>query len=290
MYPLSVVIATLGGDILVGTIELLNQGKTVPAEILICIPEKEASRVETLRQQNVRIIRTPCRGQVAQRAYGLRCVTQSQVLQLDDDIVLRPDDLRLLVQTLNHLGHGHALAPQYRHLSTGSYITEYQQGTLGWMQSLYAFLICGAPWGIRRMGVITPAGIGYGVDQKYCGNELFETQWLSGGCVICHRDDLITEDYYPFTGKAYTEDLVHSVLWRKQGVRLWMLPSATCMTSVASMPFTCSAMKDIVRAHGYVVQLIGGNYWRLRLWHLIYVLKQTGLSAVRMASFRKNTE
>lgn len=273
-YPLSVVIATLGGDTLTGTIEHLNQGAVIPAEILVCIPEDESSRVDSLSIQNVKVIITPCRGQVAQRAYGLRCVSQSLVLQLDDDIVLRPEDLRMLVQELVRLGHGHALAPLYRHLSTGRYITEYPRGVTGWLQSLYAFLICGAPWGARRMGVISPVGIGYGVDQQYCGPSLFETQWLPGGCVICHRDDLVTENYYPFAGKAFTEDLVHSVLWRKQGVRLWALPSASCMTTVASMPFSWHTMKEVMKAHGHVVKLIGGKAWRLRLWHIVHISKQ----------------
>lgn len=284
LYPLSVVIATLGGDTLESTIGNLNRGAVIPAEVLICIPEEESPRAERLSFQNVRVIKTPCRGQVAQRAYGLRCVSQPLVIQLDDDVVLPPDDLRQLVQTLDQLGQGHALAPLLRHLSTGQYITECHRGVVGWLQSLYAFLICGAPWGIRRMGAISPAGIGYGVDKIQCGDIPFETQWVPGGCVLCHREDLITEDYFPFVGKAFSEDLIHSVAWRQRGVRLWMIPNASCMTSVAPMPFRWSAMKADMNAHGYVVQLIDGEMWRLRLWFVLYVLKQAVLSVSRFGN------
>ena len=280
LYPLSVVIATLGGETLADTISYLNSGEKIPAEILVCIPEEDSSCAESLSMKNVKIIKTPCRGQVAQRAYGLRAC-QPLVLQLDDDIVLRPDDLRLLVQKLGQLGHGHALAPLFRLLSTGQYVTKYHAGVSGWLHSLYASLICGAPWGIKRMGVISPAGIAFAVDPRYCEPGLFETQWLPGGCVICHREDLVTEDYYPFAGKAFCEDLVHSVLWKKQGTRLWMHLDASGRISSDPMPFNWKTKKAIFRAHEYIVKLIGGNYWQLRLWHVVHIFKEIILIGLR---------
>lgn len=278
-YPLSIVIATLGGDTLVETIAHLNRGKIIPAEILVCIPEDELYRVESMSLQNIRIIKVPFRGQVAQRAYGLRCASQSLVLQLDDDVALQPEDLQILVQSLAQLGHGHAVAPLFYHLSTGLCMTQYNRNVAGLIKSLNAFLICGAPWGIRRMGSISQAGIGYGVDKDYCGYAPVETQWLPGGCVLCYKEDLITEDYYPFVGKAYAEDLIHSVLWSQQGVRLWVIPSASGMTSVASMPFSWSTMRQVMLPHVYVVKLMGGKVWRLKLWYIVHVLKQIILIA-----------
>jgi len=281
LYPLSVVIATLGGETLSDTILYLNSGEKIPAEILVCIPEEDSSCAENLSMKNVKIIKTPCRGQVAQRAYGLQRACQPLMLQLDDDIVLRPDDLRLLVQKLGQLGHGHAMAPLFRLLSTGQYVTEYHAGVSGWLHSLYASLICGAPWGIKRMGVISPAGIAFAVDPRYCEPGLFETQWLPGGCVICHREDLVTEDYYPFAGKAFCEDLAHSVLWKKQGTRLWMHLDASGRISSDPMPFNWKTKKAIFRAHEYIVKLIGGNYWQLRLWHVVHIFKEIILIGLR---------
>ena len=281
LYPLSVVIATLGGETLADTISYLNSGEKIPAEILVCIPEEDSSCAENLSMKNVKIIKTPCRGQVAQRAYGLQRACQPLMLQLDDDIVLRPGDLRLLVQKLGQLGHGHAMAPLFRLLSTGQYVTEYHAGVSGWLHSLYASLICGAPWGIKRMGVISPAGIAFAVDPRYCEPGLFETQWLPGGCVICHREDLVTEDYYPFAGKAFCEDLAHSVLWKKQGTRLWMHLDASGRISSDPMPFNWKTKKAIFRAHEYIVKLIGGNYWQLRLWHVVHIFKEIILIGLR---------
>ena len=69
---LSVVIPTLGGESLGTTIAQLNRGTLVPREILVCIPEKEAPRVQNLGLPGVGIIMTDVRGQVAQRAKGFQ--------------------------------------------------------------------------------------------------------------------------------------------------------------------------------------------------------------------------
>lgn len=274
IYPLSVVIATLGGDPLAGTIEILNSGIAIPAEILICIPEQESHRVENLHVGNVAVVRTPCRGQVAQRAYGLRRVRHPLVLQMDDDIVLPPEDLSRLLRSIHRLGPGNAVAPLYRELASGRYITEFGAGINNWIRSLFASVVCGAPWGGKRMGVISPAGIGYWFDRRLCGDDLVATEWIPGGCALCHREDLVTEDYYPFSGKAYSEDLIHSILWRKRGVNLWANPMASCMTAVAPMPSSWSSMQANLRAHRHVVNLIGGAAWRLRFWYVLHLLKQ----------------
>ena len=39
---LSVVIATLGGEILFDTVKSINEGTVVPDEVLLCVPEENA--------------------------------------------------------------------------------------------------------------------------------------------------------------------------------------------------------------------------------------------------------
>ena len=287
IFPLSVVIATLGGDTLRVTIEHLDSGPRIPAEILICIPEEESHRVESLSSKNIKVIKTPCRGQVAQRAYGLGRIQQPLVMQMDDDTVLRSDDLIGLMQALEKVGKGNAIAPVYKHVETGRYITQIHRGAAGWVESLYAWLICGAPWGMRRMGVISPAGIGYGVDPERCGTRLFETEWLPGACVLCYREDLFAENYYPFPGKAFTEDLVHSILWRKQGVRLWVEPKVICSMPATAMPFSWKTMADVAKAHRYVVKLMGGKAWRLRLWQVTSLSKNLLMVGIKYLPIKR---
>lgn len=272
-YPLSVVIPTLGDAIIFETIENLNSGIVIPSEILVCIPKEYSSRVEDIAHPNIKILETPFHGQVSQRAYGLRHVKQPLVLQLDDDAILSPENLDKLVQSISQLGLGNAVGPLFGDTTTNQRIRVCRLGVSGWLKNLYECLVCGAPWGKKRMGVISPAGMGYGVDINYCEETLFETQWLPGGCVLCYQKELVLEDYYPSPGKGYSEDLIHSILRRKNGIRHWVAPGAICMTKVSPAPFSWSSMVADFKARKYVVKLIGGKMWRLKAWYILYVFK-----------------
>lgn len=266
----SVVIPTLGGETLRGTIEQLNRGALVPAEILVCIPEEDAFRVKGLSFANVRVVKTHCRGQVAQRAIGFQQVQHPMVLQLDDDILLKEEALQELVCALCELGHGNALSPVYNHAMTGRCIHKMSEGFVGFFKSLYAYVVCGAPWGIKRMGVVTAIGVNYGVDSSYCDAKPFETQWLPGGCVLCFREELIKENFFPYIGKAYCEDIIHSFLRTENGMRLWVIPKAYCLINVPDYDINRSS----IDARRYFVRISGGPKWRLTLYNIFSRLKQ----------------
>jgi hypothetical protein len=129
------------------------------------------------------------------------------------------------------------------------------------------------------MGLISSGGVGFGVDEKLCGSGVVETQWLPGGCVVCHREDLVLENFFPFAGKAYCEDLVHSLLRRKRGIRLWVMAGGCCMTPAAPLSFDWSSVHSEIKARIYVVRLSGGKLWRLALWYLMDVPKRVVLAA-----------
>ncbi len=273
-HPLSVVIATLGGEVLRPTLAMLNSGARVPAEILICVPQSEAAGVDTCGHDNVRIVVTPNRGQVAQRAFGLQQAEQAYVMQMDDDILIEPESVQVLLDAARTLGKGAVVAPLFRHVSSGEYITRFRSGWNGFIDNLYLSAVCGAPWGERRMGKLTMAGMGYWIDRTRIGVAPFETEWIPGGCALCRREDLVLESYFPFPGKAFSEDLIHSLHWRRQGARLWAIPTASCSTEVAPAPFAWRHMVADYRAHLYVVRMMNGTAWRLRLWFVIQVAKQ----------------
>jgi hypothetical protein len=265
--PISVIIATLGGDVLRDTIAHLTQGDGVPAEILICIPEAAASNAECVAAINkVRVVKTPCRGQVSQRAVGLCMASQPFVMQLDDDVILSVDALASLFAVLTSKGPGNVVAPFYRTYSQGLDCTQYVEGFRGWVRSCHASLICGAAFGKRRMGRIAPSGIGFGVPMGNGNERVVESEWLPGGVALCYKTDLITNDYYPFVGKAFSEDLIHSVLWRKGGVRLWTALDVVVFTDVTIESYEWRYFKARFLAHQYVAELIGGQPWRAKLW------------------------
>jgi hypothetical protein len=281
--PVSVVIATLGGSELEKTVAILRRGLYVPDEILVCVPAGMTIEACVQEDSGLRILRTPCKGQVAQRAYGLAASRNLYVMQLDDDVHLTEHSLEQLFAELNALGPGNALAPLLTNCVTGQYLTRYTDDLTGLVKNLSASLLGGAAWGAARMGQIDPSGIPYAIDRDYCDGIIpIETQWLPGGCVICHQADLVTENYYPFSGKAYSEDVIHSLWWRKRGVRLWVAPNITACTDVVDTPSTIKGMYAEYRARAHVVKLAGGSLFRCRLWFVLsgvrrLIAKLTGL-------------
>jgi glycosyltransferase involved in cell wall biosynthesis len=287
-FPISVVIATLGADVLHPTLALLNSGPQIPAEILLCIPQREAVGLADFEYGNVRVLVTPCKGQVAQRAYGLELASQPIIMQMDDDILIEPSSLQVLLQTLDLLGEGNVVAPLYRHLKSGEYATVYSTGIRGWLSDMYASLICAAPWGRRRMGKVTKAGIGFWLDKDQVGEAPFETEWVPGGCAVCRRNDLVMENYYPYTGQAFTEDLVHSIYWRRKGVRLWAVPTVDCCIQVKPLPFVWHLMWSDLLAHRYVVHLIDGSPFRLYVWFVFSLAKRATLHFLETFGYRRD--
>jgi glycosyltransferase involved in cell wall biosynthesis len=221
----SVVIATLGGDCLAETIEKLNAGTVVPAEILICIPEIEAPRADKFAGGNVRVVRTPCRGQVAQRAWGFGQARHEFVLQLDDDVHVHSECIERLRASVARFPDV-AAGPKMYDLTTGTYTSFLVPASNGnrLFERLMFWVINGK--GGYEPGRIGRAGICLGLPEEPA--EWLDIDWLPGGCVLHRRANLVLSDYYPFRGKAFAEDLFHSVELTRKGVRLARCGSASC--------------------------------------------------------------
>lgn len=279
---LSVVMPTLGGESLAHTISQMNRGKLVPSEILICIPAEDAYKVEKISFSNVRIIKTDCRGQVAQRAIGLQMAQYPVVLQLDDDIYIPEETLRLLLDALQAVGPGNVVGPVYYLDSFNRPSHELRCGVGGFINNLLTVLICGAKWGIERMGTVTNIGTSYGVDDRFCdSNSLFETEWLPGGCLLSYKDDLVLGNFFPLAGKAFCEDLIHSHLRTQKGIRHFVVPSAKCMIEYSQPDDTAKSVKAQRQAQRYYVSLIGGSLGRLRVYEIFWSFKRSYREAIR---------
>jgi hypothetical protein len=223
---ISVVIATLGGPTLVDTILALNRGRVVPDEILVCIPRSEASNIEHLSFSNLRIVVTECRGQVAQRAQGFLLAAGPLVMQMDDDMLPDADCLRRLRETLIEKGDQVAIAPVLINRATGHSVYRKPVKT-EWMQCLYYWLVNGRDG--YMPGRVDRAGNAVGIDpDDFPSQQVIETDWLPGGCVLHYKSNLICDEYFPFPGKAYGEDVMHSHLLAAKGIDLFVDTRARC--------------------------------------------------------------
>jgi hypothetical protein len=272
IFPLTVVIPTLGGDSLFKTIELINSGTIVPEEILVCIPKEEAYRVLNHNLENVKVVSTNCKGQVQQRAEGFKEAKHSYVMQVDDDIELGADSIAIMIKMLEKLGCGSVIGPSFYDPVTLAALHEYDFGVVGFLKSLNASFFSAAPWGIKRMGKVTRLGIAYGVDPALSAGDTHQVDWLPGGCVLNFKEDLIGEIFFPLPGKAFSEDVVHSLLRTSKNIEHYVAINATAKTTVEEEPFSIRSFKTELKARSYVVKLLHGNKLRLFIWCLSQLL------------------
>jgi GT2 family glycosyltransferase len=222
MKGLSVVIATLGGNCLEGTINKLNNGTVVPDEILICIPKRFAHNVSNLNHKNALIIETDCKGQVAQRAIGFKIARFDLVLQLDDDLLVNQDCVKKLVDCLEQLPKNSVVAPQYFY--NDSNLPFHQKPSNDFLLRIYYFLINGKEG--YKQGVITKAGTPIGCTFNESDGNYKQSQWLPGGCVLHYKNNLLTHNFFPLVGKAYCEDLFHSMILKGKGICFYVVKEA----------------------------------------------------------------
>lgn len=257
----SVVIATLGEAELRDAIDALNEGILKPKEILLCLPSEYVHRLGHSFPSNVRIIECGNPGQVAQRIAGFSAAQYPYVLQIDSDIKLHKDCLSTLVKTLHGMSGNNALSPFLQEgVSRGQ--TSWLVRALQKIKNLMFDGRVNVPNGcITKAGVTTSP---YGFMQA----EVFESQWLNG-VVLHHRANLLLTNYYPFAGKAYNEDVIHSILLRQRGVRLWVCNSANG--------------KDLAKSHSEYSGIIGcTRYYQSVFKTRALVIKLSGGSFVRM--------
>lgn len=221
----SVVIPTLGGDCLGVTIKQLNAGTHTPDEILICIPEEEAYKLNNLIFENCKILKTQFRGQVAQRAYGFERVDNNLVLQLDDDILLKEDCLEKLVVFIND-HPGSSVGPKIIERSNGKYHSYlFKEQNSASLADKISFYILNGNLGCQP-AKLSKAGLYMGIPEK--PDNWLEAGWLPGGCMLHRKENLVLLHYYPVPGKAYWEDIFHADYLRENGVLMHRVGGAEC--------------------------------------------------------------
>ena len=272
---LSVVIATLGGDSLEKTIDHLNVGAIKPFEILICIPTEDACRVNDFFFKNVRVIKTSCRGQVAQRAIGFQKARGRYVLQLDDDMLVTKTCVEYLLNTAIAEGGNVAIAPAL--ICDSSRKSFYQRPRNQLLLWVYYWLLNGSSG--YQPGKITLAGTNVGIDPRFVEDDVVEVEWVPGGCLLHRRDNLITDNFYPFSGKAYSEDLYHSYFLKLNQVKLMVCNSAECFLddSVVVYNFTVldflSYLKADLKARSHLVKLTKNSLTRMYVYYVFTILR-----------------
>lgn len=225
MGLVSVVIPTLGKINLLNTISILNSGSIVPSEIIICLPIE--TRLAFDIPGNVKILYSTKRSQVAQRALGLKEAKSEYVLQLDDDTHLATDCLEKLVSAIMDSQVKCAVSPSILNMETNESIYKNEYSNTLFSKIRY-FIANGRK--LYKPGTITGAGTCFGPKYTPGDESIVNVEWLAGCCILHKKENLIFDDYYPFEGKAYCEDLIASYLYKKNSISFFCVSGAKCFT------------------------------------------------------------
>jgi len=268
---LSVVIPTLGGIPLKDTIEALQNSSIKPLEILICMPNSSKLLADIDLSDNVEIIRTKKKGQVYQRMIGFLEAKGELVLQIDDDIILEKDTIERLVYCLNSSSEKVAVAPTLLKEGTDQSVFSRNSNRNTISRKVSGWILNGKNG--YKPGYVGLSGVGFGLDFYDKTQEKTETEWITGACLLHRSQNLITQDYFPFSGKAYSEDLMHSFLLRENGVKLYICNNAIAYAVIISYPDSLIEFYRQYQATKYAVNLQRKGFVRINLFSLLRLVK-----------------
>jgi len=189
-------------------------------------------------------------------------------MQLDDDIELAYDCIEILIGGMQTCIGKAALAPalHYRKNKTSAFIKK--------KPNFYYWLMNGSKG--YQAGSVYLSGSPEGVDFDGDCN-FIESKWLYGGCVLHRKSNLVLENYFPFKGKAYCEDLIHSASLRNKEVKLFFMPKAFAYfemdsyTTYGLTVFMRHLLSDF-RARKYYNEYVGVKSNRIYFFYLVMVL------------------
>jgi len=269
MNGISVVIPSLGGD-LCTTLDSLNSGSIVPNEIIVCLPNDSHSVQNLFRYKNVSVVYAKRYGQVYQRIIGFKSAKYDYIVQLDDDILLSFDCLHKLVESFKVLPENSAIAPTFLIKESNTKPKKIEEMST-FKRILY--WVANGKEGFQP-GRISSSGFHFDLDFSGSTKSINKSEWLMGGCVLHKKNNLILKDYFPFDGKAFSEDLIHSYLLRERGIGLYVRNDIVAyidddLDSVNSL----AKLIQRYKVTNYAADLQRRNSIRLKIYYLIKLIR-----------------
>lgn len=279
--------ATLGEQDLSLVINSLLSNSVAPFEILICIPNEYYYRVERYETTNIRVVKTDKCGQVYQRCIGFSAAKGHYIMQIDDDVILDRFCIESLISGIRLMGDKTAASPTLYYKNTDYSVYKLNSSII---KKMYYWIINGRNG--YSQGSVTKAGVCFGVDPSISSGDYVLSEWLPGGCVMHTKDNLILKNFFPFPGKAFSEDLIHSWLLRKKGIELFVCRKGLGYINIEGSSHTenfCVFMRLVFldfRARKYYVKISRRSKLRMYIYYMIQIILYFFLRI--MSSFSNN--
>ena len=265
---ISVVIPTIGSRNLKRTLDSINNSSVKVDEVIISLPSNSNfDKNKYKNYSNLKFYFSRFKGQVAQRIDGFKLAKNELVVQLDDDIILEKKCLEFM-SILIKQNNQYCVAAHFYNIETNESIYDNLNNI---EHRLLNFLKNSNK--ISLYGDITDSGF-----ESYTNlikmKSPFKSGWIPGGCVMHFKKNLVLKNYFPFKGKAYSEDLFHSIELKKKNIELFYHPDAIAYLKVINQKLSYHDFKkfifDDIRIRKKIVR---DNNLNLIRMYLVYIIK-----------------
>ena len=228
VLEISIVINTIGENILNKVLESIINNSVNVKEIIISIPENKNFSIskELINENNIKIIKTKFNNQIIQRIAGFKIASSKYIIQLDSDVILDKFCIENLHTSILNITEKASVGALIFNENEGKKTIKH--GFFYIIVKLIRNIILNNQIDIDSWS-ITKAGTGFGFEKKNISESLINVDWLAGGCIIHEKHNLILDNYLPYDGKSYCEDLIHSFLLKKKGIKLYLNNRAKCL-------------------------------------------------------------
>ena len=172
----------------------------------------------------ITLLRCPNHGQVYQRIFGFQNCHSSLVMQIDADcsfdssFLFRYITEFLRVESISDCDI--ALSPSFLDSNTRPMFSSETHLSFLYRLLLSSIGLMYSNKNLSKFGQNFSLNMPSNSFSK--SNQTFHSDWLPGGCMMLRKNSLVVDNYYPFMGKAYAEDLFHSYLLFSKSVSLFV--------------------------------------------------------------------
>jgi len=270
---LTIVITTVGEKSLLDVVKKINTSISRPKKILIVVYKKNFRKISkniTYIYNNVEIIQTNAPGQVNQRIEGFKLARTDFIMQIDSDCFIEISSIKEMMNFLK-INKNSSVGPCFFDIKKNLPIHKLDDNHK--ISKILRNLILGFPNNNNIMGKISKSGTNFGVDYFFLKKKVIQVDWIPGGCLMHHKKNLLLQNYYPFKGKAYYEDLIHSKILIQNNVKLFIIKNAICKTDFPIFPKQFKEFIKYIIAYNFSSKIYNVGLLRRCICIILYFLR-----------------
>ncbi len=265
---ISIVIPTIGNRNLTDTLNSIYQSSLKAEEVILSIPHDTFLDKNKFNHfKNLKIIKSRVKGQVAQRIEGFKVAKNDIIVQLDDDIIIERECLKLMLAFIKKNNNSAVSAHFYDIANRKSIYDKLNTKKYNFLN----YIMNGSKVGIS--GIITRSGF-----ETYpnfnCDKNVISSEWIPGGCVMHQKKNLVLSNFFPYNGKAYCEDLFHSIALKNNNIKLYYHKNAKAFLEIENIKSNFKIYIQHLKSDFQIrKKLVEQNKLSKSRMYLVYIIK-----------------